>query len=326
MTKERLGGFIASRRKSLSMTQKELAASIHITDKAVSKWERGLSYPDVTLLEPLAEALSLRIEDLMMCQVPEEKEEIPMAEETRTLLEVSSESLQSERKKARGLRIVLGVLVLTTVALGLLWGQSLFVFETRRSSVYLKERVGEERYLYVQEYGHLLRLECGDGVDFDAVTADEQVYELTVRWNKKTYQGTVSKCEPTGSVVLGSIMDAVYETEMAPMFGYPEVCYTWENYVPNLYAGETGIRYLCDFRCWIWDAEKGEATEVLLVEDCGAALAEDLDHDGMMEVVVLTRWPEKPYTIYDGEDGVIVASWPERVDEDLEARLRRALF
>ena len=326
MTKERLGGFVADRRKALGMTQKELAAALHLTDKAVSKWERGLSYPDVTVLEPLAEALSLRIEDLMMCQAPEEKEEVPMTEETRNLLEVSSASLRSERKKARGLRIVLGVLALAAVVLGVLWGQSRFVSETRKSAVRLKETVGEKQYLYVQEYGHLLRLECGADVDFDAVTADEQVYELTVRWNKKTYRGTVSKCEPTGSVVLGSIMDAVYETEKVPMFGYPEVCYTWESYTPNLYASEAGIRYLCDFRCWAWDEEKGEATEILLVEDCGAALAEDIDNDGMAEVVVLTRWPEKPYTIYDGEDGAIMASWPERVDEDIEERLRRALF
>lgn len=326
MTKECLGGFVADRRRALGMTQKELAAALHITDKAVSKWERGLSYPDVTLLEPLAEALSIRIEDLMMCRVTEEREESPMAEETRNLLEVSSASLRTERKKARGLLAVLLVLALAAAVGGVLWRQSLFVSETRRSSVYLKEQVGEKRYLYVQEYGHLLRLECGDGVDFDAVTADEQVYALTLRWNKKTYQGTVSKCEPTGSTVLGSVMDAVYEAETAPMFGYLSVYYTTESYMPNLYAGETGIRYLCDFRCWLWDETTGEITDVLLVEECAAAVTEDLDNDGMAEVVVLTRWPEKPYTIYDGTEGVIVASWPEQVDGELEARLRRALF
>ena len=57
MNKEQLGAFIAERRKEEHMTQKDLAVRLHITDKAVSKWERGLSYPDVTLLEPLAEAL-----------------------------------------------------------------------------------------------------------------------------------------------------------------------------------------------------------------------------------------------------------------------------
>ena len=62
MTKEQLGAFIAQQRKLQGMTQKDLAARLHITDKAVSKWERGLSYPDVTLLETLAEVFGLGVE------------------------------------------------------------------------------------------------------------------------------------------------------------------------------------------------------------------------------------------------------------------------
>lgn len=61
MTKERLGEFIAQQRRMQNMTQKDLAQQLHVTDKAVSKWERGLSYPDVTLLEPLSAALGLGI-------------------------------------------------------------------------------------------------------------------------------------------------------------------------------------------------------------------------------------------------------------------------
>ena len=61
MDREMLGRFIAQRRKELNLTQRELAEALHVTDKAVSKWERGLSYPDVTLLQPLAAALGLRV-------------------------------------------------------------------------------------------------------------------------------------------------------------------------------------------------------------------------------------------------------------------------
>ena len=50
------GKFIAKKRKSMNMTQNELAKKLHITDKAVSKWERGLSFPDISILIPLAEA------------------------------------------------------------------------------------------------------------------------------------------------------------------------------------------------------------------------------------------------------------------------------
>jgi len=50
MNKEIFGGFIAVLRKETGMTQKQVADRLHVTDRAVSKWERGLSYPDVTLL------------------------------------------------------------------------------------------------------------------------------------------------------------------------------------------------------------------------------------------------------------------------------------
>ena len=53
MNKERFGAFITEIRKERHLTQKDLAEKLHVTDKAVSKWERGLSYPDVTLMEPL---------------------------------------------------------------------------------------------------------------------------------------------------------------------------------------------------------------------------------------------------------------------------------
>lgn len=63
MAKEVLGSFIADQRRAQNMTQKDLAQRLHVTDKAVSKWERGLSYPDVTLLEPLATVFGLGIEE-----------------------------------------------------------------------------------------------------------------------------------------------------------------------------------------------------------------------------------------------------------------------
>ena len=44
MDAEKFGRFVADRRKKLNMTQKDLAAKIQVTDKAVSKWERGLGY------------------------------------------------------------------------------------------------------------------------------------------------------------------------------------------------------------------------------------------------------------------------------------------
>lgn len=51
------GKRIAALRQQKGWTQKQLAEQLHVTDKAVSKWERGLNFPDLGLIEPLAAAL-----------------------------------------------------------------------------------------------------------------------------------------------------------------------------------------------------------------------------------------------------------------------------
>ena len=59
------GAFIAQLRKEQELTQKELADRLNVTDKAVSKWETGKGFPDLKLLEPLAQALGVSLVELM---------------------------------------------------------------------------------------------------------------------------------------------------------------------------------------------------------------------------------------------------------------------
>lgn len=60
-----VGAFIAERRKAKGWSQKDLAGVLQVTDKAVSRWERGAGYPDVTLLKPLALALDVSVAELL---------------------------------------------------------------------------------------------------------------------------------------------------------------------------------------------------------------------------------------------------------------------
>ena len=70
--KKTLGTMIAELRKQHGMTQLELAEKMGVTDKAVSKWERDLSCPDINSVPNLAEILGVSVEDLM--QVKKEAE------------------------------------------------------------------------------------------------------------------------------------------------------------------------------------------------------------------------------------------------------------
>lgn len=71
------GNYLSRMRKAQGMTQAELAEQLHVTDKAVSRWERGIGLPDINTLEPLADALGLTLADLMHCRAPEEADAAP---------------------------------------------------------------------------------------------------------------------------------------------------------------------------------------------------------------------------------------------------------
>lgn len=65
MDQQKTGALIARRRKEKGLTQKQLADLLHLSDRTVSKWERGAGFPDVSLLAPLADALDLSVSGLL---------------------------------------------------------------------------------------------------------------------------------------------------------------------------------------------------------------------------------------------------------------------
>ncbi len=71
MDNKKIGEFISTLRKSNNLTQKDLADQLGITDKAVSKWERGAGYPDISMLRPLADILGTSVSELLEGEVLE---------------------------------------------------------------------------------------------------------------------------------------------------------------------------------------------------------------------------------------------------------------
>ena len=74
MTKQTFGAAISALRKEKSMTQLELARQMGVTDKAVSKWERNLSFPDVASLPKLAEVLGTSVDELLEVKTAAQEE------------------------------------------------------------------------------------------------------------------------------------------------------------------------------------------------------------------------------------------------------------
>ena len=328
MNMHAFGQFIVERRRGLGLTQLQLAESLHVTDKAVSKWERGLSYPDVTLLEPLAEALGLSVEELMACRRQERREEetpVKEQEAVRGLLDISRDSVRKERR--RSWQRLAAVLVLLAVTAAVVAWNALIQRDQCSTSIYLKETVNGVNYLYIDALdGHLLRLRCGDDIDFDSLQTGYDGYRMEYVWNQATHRGVVFTCTATGwpsytgSIYTGSIDDSGYVNFI---FGYTTLRFRGEKHLQDPYLEPKGRVFVCDLRFFVDNLETGEEETVLFVRGCLNHTFADMDGDGELEIVIRTRWPEKPYTVYDMVDGEVTAvDWPDTVPEEVREQLK----
>ena len=71
MDQIKIGKFIAQRRKMVNLTQAQLAEKLNITDRAVSKWERGIAMPDSSIMLSLCGILGITVNDLLSGELVE---------------------------------------------------------------------------------------------------------------------------------------------------------------------------------------------------------------------------------------------------------------
>ena len=118
MDAAKTGALIAQARKEKGLTQGQLAQRLHVSVQAVSKWERGRNFPDLALLEPLAEALDLTVSELLAG----ERGEPPQETAVREALRVGIQQLRRQVLRFRALLLCAGlVLAVFLCARGFLW-------------------------------------------------------------------------------------------------------------------------------------------------------------------------------------------------------------
>ncbi len=350
MERNEFGAFVAANRKTLGMTQKELAERLHVTDKAVSKWERGLSYPDVTLLEPLAAAFGLGVTELLACRngepasAPEERELPPKEEESpeeaavQTLLDISGESLRTERRQGRRrtfLLAALAVLLLAALAVAgiLLLGKNEMT-ESDQIRVLHTEGTEADLTLFTEKEGHLLRLRCAPELDpaavLELVSFGDPIF-AEYRWDRQSWTGTLlSFRQLTSGMAIGTPMDEVGSALVlfdgdGELFGISRVVLNILSRQPNPY----GKGYLSTYQFFEED-ENGNwrDREFFRVRDCldlpgsggGGFRILDYDGDGVSELLVCKVWPEKPCIVYDLENGKMTETWLDELPEEMSGQ------
>ena len=111
MDQIRIGRFIAEARKLQNLTQKQLAELLCISDKTVSKWERGKGLPEVSLMLPLCGVLNITVNDLLSGQRVSETNYQKKAEENMMSLIKENE----ENKKRMAISVICGVITIIAV-------------------------------------------------------------------------------------------------------------------------------------------------------------------------------------------------------------------
>ncbi len=116
MNQQSMAQFICELRKSKNMTQKQLAEKLNITDKAVSKWERGLGYPDISIISSLAEVLGVTTNELLN---GERSTETPLEANTivETTLQYANKVTSNNKESLKG---ITKFIVTTTFLLAIL--------------------------------------------------------------------------------------------------------------------------------------------------------------------------------------------------------------
>ena len=129
MDQIKIGKFIAERRKACNLTQAQLAEQLNITDRAVSKWERGKSLPDSSIMLELCSLLQITVNDLLSGEVVamgNRNEELE-----KTLLEMVKQKEESD-KSLLMLEWVIGALSLIVLLVPIIIGSYLPMEEWQR--------------------------------------------------------------------------------------------------------------------------------------------------------------------------------------------------
>ncbi len=121
MDQIKIGKFIAARRRAKNLTQAELAEKLHITDRAVSKWETGRGLPDSSIMLALCHALEIDVNDLLHGEMVTAQDY--KKKSAALLIEMTKQKEQTDRQLL-SLEIIIGIFS-TVILLGFTYASAL---------------------------------------------------------------------------------------------------------------------------------------------------------------------------------------------------------
>lgn len=183
MDNTKTGQLIATIRKSKSMTQQDIADKLNITSKAVSKWERGLSFPDVGILEKLADILDITVMDLLNGDIhAAEIIDVSIAERSvKDAVHLSKGKISGKAKSILFIGIALLAIAITLLALALKYSPPIYEInkaspDTMGNEVVNNEIIGLLSDMYSNsEYVHIQKQI--ENITYPSINVDGEMFK-----------------------------------------------------------------------------------------------------------------------------------------------------
>ena len=271
MNTEKIGSLIAKLRKEKGLTQKELADQLHITDRAVSKWERGVGCPDISLLDDLANILGVSISSLLNGE-----EEVEKAIKTTITYVTESRKQKAKQFVNQLLLMTMSFLLVFTLLMFLNVERRFYQKYTTRVSpggIFIQEVSPGKAYEYEDIFDEVeskaLKILNNQGKytneEYEEITKYVQHITENVQKNKELYYKKALSFQ--------EIYHLAYFEELIPVNSfdyYPMISKTLQKYQPDVQIeglGEASARQAKDalnsyvanvFRPILADKEVGE--------------------------------------------------------------------
>lgn len=200
MNNQKIGDFIKELRKEKNLTQKELADKLNITDRAVSKWERGLNCPDISLLDDLSQILEVSVIEILKGRRLDKDELINNKELVETM-SFANKNLKQKIKK--GLDLI-SITIIGFIALLLLFYNIKGFYYSHRVYKVNMDNSSEHKQEYTEKYinrlsNYINLIESNQGIykDEEYKLIRELVSDIKLLYNKPIEQELLLKTKIT---------------------------------------------------------------------------------------------------------------------------------
>lgn len=173
------GMIISDARKKLKMTQKDLADKLFVSDKAVSKWERGLCFPDISVLIPLTETLNISLYDLLRGEKVNKEE---VEETLKNTINYSNNELKRKKKKYI---IISSISIFIVVVISII---SILVINNDRQLSAIIDRDTIHNINYYSDYKTTINDENQEKLELI-------IMKLPLKWKERTFQTKENEIE-----------------------------------------------------------------------------------------------------------------------------------